>query len=81
MRLVETIPHDRFTIQVFAWNGKYLLKIELDQYEQTFKIPETDVMGAGALKTVLTPDFLHAVLKIFVEMRTVWLSATQSVRL
>lgn len=79
MRLIETIPHDRFTIQLFSWNGKYILKIELDKYEQVYKIGETEVMGVDDLKTVLTPTFLQAVLKQFVEMRTLWLNSIQTI--
>jgi len=79
MRLIETVPHDRFTIQLFAWNGKYILKIELDKYEQVYKIGETEVMGTGELKKVLTPDFLQEVLKQFVSMRSLWLESVKDI--
>jgi len=72
MRLVDTIPHQLFVIQIFNYNSKYILKIELDQYEQTFKIKETDLNGIEDIKKMITTDFLKMTLERFIQMRNDW---------
>lgn len=75
MRLVKEIPHERFKIQVHQYNAKYILKIELAQFEQSFKIGETDVMGLEDIEKMITPQLLSNTLKRFVEMRMDWQEA------
>lgn len=72
MRVVDSIPHDRFKIQIFSYNQKYTVKIELGQFEQNYKIGELDVMGIQDVKDMVTPEFLNRCLKRFVEMREDW---------
>ncbi len=72
MRLVKDIPHERYKIQLFQYNGKYILKIELGQFEQTFKIGDTDVEGPGEVEQMITPELLSNTLRRFVEMRDDW---------
>lgn len=72
MRLVKDIPHDRFKIQIFNYNAKYIVKIELGQFEQTFKIGETDVYGVEDVERMITPELLSNAIKRFVEMRADW---------
>ena len=75
MRLVKQIPHERYLIQIHQYNGKYILKIELAQFEQLFKISEMDVMNLDDLETMIQGEFLSNCLKRFVEMRTDWQEA------
>lgn len=75
MRLVKDIPHDRYKIQIFQYNGKYILKIELAQFEQTFKIGETDVYGIEDIENMVTDELLKNTLNRFVEMRSDWEAA------
>jgi hypothetical protein len=72
MRLITDIPHPRFKIQLFNYNSKYILKIELGQFEQTFKIGETDILGIDELKNMITPELLNNTLLRFVQMREDW---------
>lgn len=72
MRLIKDIPHDRYKIQVFNYNAKYIVKIELGQFEQTYKISETDVYGLEDIERMITPELLSNALKRFVEMREDW---------
>ncbi len=72
VRLVKDIPHDRYKIQVFNYNAKYIVKIELGQFEQTYKIGETDVYGLDDVERMITPELLSNALKRFVEMRSDW---------
>lgn len=77
MRVVAEIPHPRYKIQIFSYNGKFLLKIELGQFEQIFKIPETDVMGLEEIQRMVTPELLKNTLDRFVTMRADWEAAFQ----
>lgn len=72
MRVIEEIPHSRFKIQIFSYNGKYIVKIELGQFEQSYKIGELDVMGLDDVKNMITEDFLAGCVKRFVTMREDW---------
>lgn len=75
MRLVKDIPHERYKIQVFQYNGKYTVKIELGQFEQTYKIGETDVFGLEDVERMISKELLSNSLKRFVEMRSDWENA------
>lgn len=77
MRQVAEIPHDRYKITIFNYNAKYMLKIELGQFEQVFKIGETDVFSVEEVKNMVTPTLLTNCLKRFVEMRSDWEEAFQ----
>lgn len=72
MRVIAEIPHSHFKIQIFSWNGKYQLKIEIDQYEQTFKVSETNVNGLDDVKALITEDFLNKVMGRMISMREDW---------
>lgn len=75
VRLVKEIPHVRYKIQIFQYNGKYILKIELAQFEQTFKIGDLDVSGVEEVEKMITEELLNNTLKRFVEMREDWHTA------
>lgn len=75
MRLIKDIPHDRYKIQIFHYNGKYIVKIELGQFEQSFKIGETDVNSLEEVEKMITSDLLTRTLQRFVEMRSDWQNA------
>ena len=75
MRLVKDIPHEKYKIQVFQYNGKYILKIELGQFEQSYKIGELDVDGLEDVENMITDKLLKNTLNRFIEMRSDWLVA------
>ena len=77
MRLIKEIPHEHYRITVHNYNTKYLLKIELGQFEQVFKIGETDVMSLDELENMMTPQLLSNCLTRFIQMRTDWEMAFQ----
>ncbi len=70
MRVVAEIPHPRFKISIFHWNAKYLLTVELDAYEQVYKIADDAVSGLEQVKKMVTPEFLEACLQQFLGMRS-----------
>ncbi|MCC5922457.1 MAG: hypothetical protein JJT77_01625 [Crocinitomicaceae bacterium] len=72
MRVLEEIAHPRYKIQIFSYNAKYIVKIELGQFEQVYKIGETDLMGLGDVKAMINEDFLKKCLPRFVAMREDW---------
>jgi hypothetical protein len=78
MRIIREIPHDRYRIQLLQYNAKFILKIELGQFEQTFKISELDVQSPDELERMMNPDFLRNCLNRFIEMRSDWENAFQS---
>ena len=78
MRVLAEIPHSHFKIQIFNWNAKYLVKIEIDKYEQTFKIPESDVSGLEDVKSLLTEGFLKGVMNRMISMRSDWNDALKN---
>ena len=75
MRVIGDIPHPQMKITIFSWNGKYILKFEIGQFEQVFKISEMDVMGLDAVKQMVDEAFINNVMKRFLEMREDFVSA------
>lgn len=72
MRFVQDIPHARFRIGLYAWNGKYIVKIEAGPYEQTYKISEMDIIHPEAVPTLLDETFLSRVDLRFQQMDADW---------
>jgi hypothetical protein len=68
MRVVAEIPHPAVKITVFAWNGKYLIKLERGPYEQTYKISETEVAGDDTIKQMLDETFISEAVNLFGQM-------------
>jgi hypothetical protein len=75
MRVIADIPHPKYKIQIFSYNAKYLVKIEIGQFEQVFKINETDVFGLEDVKAMITDELLENTLGRFVTMRSDWENA------
>ena len=69
MRLVKEIPHSHYLVQVHEYNGKYILKITLDHYEQLFKIPVSDLPDLALLDSKLNQEFWSSCLQRFFSMR------------
>lgn len=72
MRLIKDIPHERFKIQLFNYNAKYIVKIELGQFEQSYKIGELDVDTIEDVERMITAELLKNAVSRFVDMRTDW---------
>jgi hypothetical protein len=68
MRIVKEIPHPRFKITVFSWNGKYLVKVEDAHLEQVFKIPESEIQALDEIDAMLSTAFLLRCLERFSQM-------------
>ncbi len=68
MRLVAQIPHPACRISILSWNAKYLLKFEMGQLEQTFKVDEGDAGDLESFKNKISPQFINAVLTTFQQL-------------
>lgn len=78
MRHIKDIPHERFKIQLMNYNSKYILKIEIEQFEQLYKIGELEVTSLDAIEKMVTPEFLKNCLNRFIDMRNDWHAAFQN---
>ena len=57
------------TLSYYHWNHKYIIKIELDNYEQTFKIQDMDIQDLEEVKKIVQkPHFLDRVFQRFQAM-------------
>ncbi len=72
MRFVQDIPHAQFRIGLYAWNGKYIVKIEAGPYEQTYKVSEMDLISPDAVPDLLDEPFLKRIAQRFQDMHTDW---------
>ncbi len=68
MRVVREINHPDCKITIFAWNNRYLVKLEQGPLEQTFKIPELDLAGDEDVLNILDADFLLQASRRFADM-------------
>lgn len=78
MRVISEIPHERYKIQIFNYNAKYLIKVELGQFEQIFKIGETEVSGLKEVEAMVTEQLLSNCLTRFISMRSDWENAFEN---
>jgi len=69
MRTIAEIHHPKCRISIFLWNQKYLVKLEQDGLEQTFKINQFDVPDEAKLKEMINEEFIESAVKRFDEMR------------
>ena len=73
MRVITQLTHEQIAITLFAWNQKYILKYELENLEQTYKVRELDTAGEADIKRIATDnDFLQKVLARFEAMQSDW---------
>jgi len=68
MRVVGEIPHPECKITIFHWNNKYLIKLELGPFEQTFKINDHDVITEAQLREVVNEEFISSAMARFADM-------------
>lgn len=69
MDLLKEIPNEGCTIQVYQYNGKYILKIGKDNLEQVFKIGETDVFGTEDVEKMITQELIENSIQRFEGMK------------
>ena len=70
MRVVGEIPHSACKITIFAWNNRYLIKIEQGLLEQTYKLNEYDISHEDELYKIVDATFIEESLSRFSDMRS-----------
>lgn len=78
MKQLADIPHPSCKITLFAWNNKYIVKIEQGMLEQTYKVSELEVLGENDVCEMVSEAFLEKVLQRFEAMQTDWEMAMES---
>jgi hypothetical protein len=68
MRVVGEIPHEVCKITLFAWNNRYLIKLELGLLEQTYKVNQFDIISEADLYKIVDDGFINDALNRFKEM-------------
>lgn len=72
MHFIKRIEHPEIQISLFQWNGKYIVKFEMNQMEQTYKISETDISSEAEVVQVIDNEFVSNVLERFRGMGDDW---------
>lgn len=67
MRVVREITGKPCKITVFSWNEKYLIKLELGPFEQTYKVSMMDYLEEE-IDEMLSEEFISDALKRFDDM-------------
>lgn len=68
MRVVKEYTVDDIRVSIFNWNNKYLIKFETGPLEQTYKVPEMDILEESDLDTFCEGAFFEGVKDRFKEM-------------
>ena len=79
MRIVGEIPHDVCKITLFAWNNRYLIKLELGLLEQTYKVNQFDITSEAALYKIVDESFIRDAMNRFRDMEESLQSALERV--
>lgn len=69
MRVVKEIPHPACKITIYAWNNRYLIKLEDNLIEQTFKVSELDFTGDSEVVQLIDETFINQAIARFNEMK------------
>ncbi|MDQ1089065.1 MULTISPECIES: hypothetical protein [unclassified Siphonobacter] len=72
MKVIGEVPHPSCKITLYAWNNRYIVKVEAGYFEQTYKINEYDITSEDDLKEMLNGPFLDKVMRRFEEMAKDW---------
>jgi hypothetical protein len=68
MRVIKEIPHRTCKITLFAWNNRYIIKIEQGFFEQTFKVNEFDVTDENEIVQMVDEEFVNQAVERFEKM-------------
>jgi alpha-acetolactate decarboxylase len=68
MRIAGYIEHPILKITIFHYQGRFSLKLENNQFEETFKLSEEQFPSVEDVRALVTTDFLEKVQERFVQM-------------
>ncbi len=81
MRTVTKIKHPILDVSIFLRENKYIVKIVLDQYEQVYRLNQSDVTGMDDMEKLVSKEFLDKVYLRFVEMSKDFAEAFRTINL
>jgi hypothetical protein len=68
MRIVGEIPHPQCKVTLYHWNNRYLIKLEKNGMEQTYKIDQFELTSDQDLKILVDEAFIRQALNRFEDM-------------
>lgn len=68
MRVIKEINHPACKITIYAWNNRYIIKLEDGLLEQTFKVNEFDVTSENEIENLVDNTFLQQAMERFGQM-------------
>ena len=77
MRVIGEIPHPQCKVTLFHWNNRYLIKIEKNGLEQTFKIDQFELTSDKDLLILADDLFLQKAVDRFEDMERSMADALQ----
>jgi hypothetical protein len=77
MRIIGEIPHSQCKVTLYQWNNRYLIKLEKDKLEQTYKVDQFDLTSEKELLLLVDEAFLQKALIRFNDMEQTMAEALQ----
>ena len=77
MRIIGEIPHSECKITLYHWNNRYLIKLEKNGLEQTFKVDQFELTSDKDLQTLVDELFLQKAMERFEDMERSMAEALQ----
>ena len=77
MRIIGEIPHSQCKVTLYHWNNRYLIKLERNGLEQTFKVDQFELTSDKDLQTLVDELFLQKALDRFDDMERSMAEALQ----
>lgn len=68
MRVVKELSHPQCKITIYAWNNRYIIKLEQGTMEQTYKLDQFEVQGDTDVLALIDAEFLQQAIARFEEM-------------
>ena len=68
MRIIGEIPHSQCKVTLYHWNNRYLIKLERNGLEQTFKVDQFELASDKDLQILIDESFLQKALDRFEDM-------------
>jgi len=77
MRIIGEIPHSQCKVTLYHWNNRYLIKLERNGLEQTFKVDQFELTSDKDLQTLVDELFLQKAMDRFDDMERSMAEALQ----
>ena len=77
MRIIGEIPHPQCKVTLYHWNNRYLIKLEKNGLEQTFKVDQFELTSDKDLQLMVDETFIQTALIRFEDMERAMAEALQ----